>query len=420
MKILKVSKIVTVILSDGTQLINTNVSDELFSEIKQCIQQGDEECVKMKMAPELCKEQEKVVLKKELYNNVNLLVDSGLFEIKNEAVYRKGIDISMPETLVQEFIKLAKWYIHLGNLTWRDKDTQDLLNRKEFKKLDNFWMWCSLNPNPESREDLFRFLDKHQMAITNDGMVLAYRRVVSKKNEKSDLVEFISNQYIKVKTIWKKNPENYWVSVEHGTSNYKLTANQFTEHNDLGNLKELYLNLPTLAEQQFTDGHTHSFDYRIGQEVRMPRSEGDQSNRVSCSNGFHQASKAYDYSGFGDTPILCAFNPMDVLAVPHNEDGKLRVCAFTPIAVLTDEEDRTFLDTNPDIADITTHHYQEQVNNLKELVSKNTAYELGINNILSKVSQDTIDVIKERIDMNLVVNNRVIDKTKQLSLFNDK
>lgn len=407
----------TVILSDGTQLINNNVSDELFSEIKQCIQSGDEECVKMKMAPELCKEEIKVVAKQQLASNVSILTDSGLFEVKNDAVYRKGIDISIPESLVIEFIKL----FHLKS--WTDISIE---REPEFKKLDNFWMWCSLNPNPESREDLFRFLDKHQMAITNDGMVLAYRRVVSKKNEKSDLVEFISNQYIKVKTIWKKNPDKYIVHKKANVEEYFLMGpydSPDAGKNDvsyIGNLKELYLNLPILAEQQFTDDYTRTFDYRIGQEVRLDRADCDQSNKVSCSKGIHISSKAYDYSGFGDTPILVAFNPRDAVSVPIGEDGKMRVCAMTPIAVLTDEEDRTFLDTNPDIADITTHHYQEQVNNLKELVSKNTAYELGINNILSKVSQDTIDVIKERIDMNLVVNNRVIDKTKQLSLFNDK
>ena len=52
----------------------------------------------------------------------------------------------------------------------------------------------------------------------------------------------------------------------------------------------------------------------------------------------HQASKAYDYSGFGDTPILSIVSPSDVLAVPVGEVGKLRVCRWFFAMTLTEKE----------------------------------------------------------------------------------
>jgi hypothetical protein len=119
------------------------------------------------------------------------------------------------------------------------------------------------------------------------------------------------------------------------------------------------------------------------------------------------ANKNYDYNGFGDTPVLCAFNPMDVLAVPHNEDGKLRVCAFTIVAVLEEDEDGTFLDQDLDLSDVLTEHYDTQLSNLKELVASNSAYELKINNILSGVTDGTLENIIERAQE--VIDNKVFN-----------
>lgn len=52
----------------------------------------------------------------------------------------------------------------------------------------------------------------------------------------------------------------------------------------------------------------------------------------------HSASKKYDYSSFGDTSILMIINPIDVLAVPLGEVGKLRVCRWYFATTLTQEE----------------------------------------------------------------------------------
>ena len=175
-----------------------------------------------------------------------------------------------------------------------------------------------------------------------------------------------------------------------------------------GTLEQLYLDLPNLMQEQFTDAHTKTMDYRIGVEARIERHQGNQSNQVSCSKGLHVASKAYDYSGFGDTAILVAVNPMDVLAVPRGEDGKLRTCAFTPVAVLeVDEENNILQDENLDFSDILFTHYEEQVNNLRSMLENNSAYELNVNHILNAPNQFMLDTILGNLESaQETINNR--------------
>jgi hypothetical protein len=288
----------------------------------------------------------------------------------------------------------------------------DFEDREDFQAIDRFWMWCSLNPNAESREDLFRFLKYHEMQLTNQGMFLAYRRVVSKNAQNKGLVGFVSSNYVKVKANWKKNPIHYTVYEKDGI--YELfhvtndTPSEDYTYDAIGNLQDLYLNLPTMQEDQFTDAHTHTMDYRIGVEARIERYQGNQSNQVSCSKGLHVASKAYDYSGFGDTAILVAVNPMDVLAVPRGEDGKLRTCAFTPVAVLeVDEENNILQDESLDFSDLLFTHYEEQVENLRSMLETNTAYELNVNHILNAPSQHMLDTILSNLkSAEEIINNR--------------
>jgi hypothetical protein len=217
-------------------------------------------------------------------------------------------------------------------------------------------------------------------------MFLAYRRVVTTGTSNIGLVNFVSNNYVKVKSKWKKNPKDFIVYEKDGMLELSSSTKD-SSYTNKGTLEQLYLDLPNLQTSQFTDAHTKTMDYRIGVEARIERHQGNQSNQVSCSKGLHVASKAYDYSGFGDTAILVAVNPMDVLAVPRGENGKLRTCAFTPVAVLEqDEENNILADDDMEVEDLLFVHYEEQVAKLEEMISNNSAYELNINHILNAPS----------------------------------
>ena len=407
MKILKIDGTITVILNNNEVITRTNCSEELFNELMKLVHSEDEAKIKQLLVPELCAEEKKFVAKKHAIETIEEMVVKlpHIFEKRGNALYRTGINLSIPEGLALEFVITYDKFLTSG--------FDGILEFEEtspFQALDNFWMWCALNPNPESREDLFRFLTLHEMKITNQGMFLAYRRVVSTSdnNRSKDLISFISNKYIQVKSKWKKNPSHYEVHELNNVFELRSAKDDSdTEITYIGDLQELYLDLPNMMEKQFTDAHTHSMDYRIGMEARIPRYEGNQSNQVTCSKGLHVASKEYNYTGFGDTAIMVAVNPMDVLAVPRGEDGKLRTCAFTPVAVLELNEENQILEEDIDVSDLLFTHYDEQVDNLRDMVESNTAYELHVNHILGVNSASELHSILNNLEyMQDIINNR--------------
>lgn len=414
MKLLRIGSNLTVITANGDVITTSNCSDELFNEVYELSQNHDLEAIKRLLVPELCKEEKAFLQKKELVITIDEMVKElpHLFTKTNTILYRVNVPISIPEDLALAYTTAYANYKTSGS-------TDSIDQYEEFKSIDNFWMWCALNPNPASRDDLFRFLKHHGMPITKQGMFLAYRRVVSRSGAADKkLIDFISNNYLKVKSMWKKAPSNYLVC-EHNNE-YNLCAVDIpTTNSVIGNLESLYNELSTLVENQFTDNHTQTMDYRIGVEARIERHQGNQSNQVSCSRGLHVASKAYDYSGFGDTPILVVVNPMDVLAVPTGEDGKLRTCAFTPVAVLKDGEENNILENEEfDSSDILLEHAETQVNNLNELIRAASIYELNVNHILGVADQQLFNNILSNIDgAERIINKRI---ESLYSLFDDE
>ena len=410
MKILKIDGSVTVITNTGDVITASNVSEETFKKVYAYVQENNVEAVKQLLVPELCNEEKKFIAKKQVVENIHTMAQhlTHLFEIKNDALYRIGIELSVPEELALKYVEVYTEWLDYYEVSNDDSDPYCLLeSTTEFQAVDRFWMWCSLNPNAESREDLFRFLQHHEMQITNQGMFLAYRRVVTTGTNNIGLVNFVSNNYVKVKSKWKKNPKDFIVYEKDGM--LELSSNtKDSSYTNKGTLEQLYLDLPNLQTSQFTDAHTKTMDYRIGVEARIERHQGNQSNQVSCSKGLHVASKAYDYSGFGDTAILVAVNPMDVLAVPRGEDGKLRTCAFTPVAVLEqDEENNILADDDMEVEDLLFTHYEEQVAKLEEMISNNSAYELNVNHILNAPSHHMLSNILSNLQSaEEIINSR--------------
>jgi hypothetical protein len=74
----------------------------------------------------------------------------------------------------------------------------------------------------------------------------------------------------------------------------------------------------------------------------------------------------------------------------------LRTCAFTPVAVLNDDEENRILESG-DYSELLFDHYKQQVENLSDMLDNNTPYELTINNILNAVSYSQVDAILSRL-----------------------
>lgn len=147
----------------------------------------------------------------------------------------------------------------------------------------NFWTLLSLNQDEKVRENLFKFLEKWGMVITKSGLFIGYRNVdISEKAE-------------------------------------------------------------PFEQSVFTDHYTHNMVIKIGEMVTLDRSKCDCDSSRECSNGLHIGGESWlERSYFGSVGLVCLVNPVDVVAVPWQsaEYGKLRTCAYLPIALAEYNADR--------------------------------------------------------------------------------
>lgn len=355
--------VLTIILQDGSILSKPNSNQQDFQNARNA--QTEEELFKIGSSVEGIKEKRKREQEFEknvaLSKGISVLEDSGDFIVKDGSVYMKEVQSrSLPKLLVEQFILLF------------NSKYEDVQQTVEYQSLKKFWLKCCLNPNAQSAEDLYTFLSNHHFKIDKHGNFYAYRRVVSKGTENQKLIEFVSNAYTKVKAIWKKKPSDYNVYLSDGEYSFSKEIHD----GDIGNLQELYLNLPNMQEKAYTSAHTGREDYRVGEVISMPRQYGDDNNTVSCSKGFHAASKAYDYSGFGDTPILVIINPMDVLAVPLNEVGKLRTSRWFFAATLDKDEQYILDDDEFDVTDLGDVFEEKCLSDIENYVKNSFAEEV--------------------------------------------
>lgn len=242
----------------------------------------------------------------------NLLKKEGFWEEDN-CVYYKNIKVSIPRVLAIKMLEASE---------------------EEFQRLIKFWGWLSLNPNPRTRENLYGWVEKNGIQLTNGGLMILYRRVRSVTN--SELNCFVKTTYEKLRKQKKSTNINVY---EDENGDYTLAHTYIDEvyntpaYNDLiGNLKELYVSKP---EQVFTDNYSRTEKYVIGKESFMSREHGDESEN-QCSKGYHAGSQDFSFSGFGDTPIAIVVNPMDVLNSVENH-YKMRFTRFTPVAIFNSD-----------------------------------------------------------------------------------
>lgn len=282
----------------------------------------------------------------------NLLNKPGFWE-QDGSIYYKNIKVSIPKVLADKFL---------------------VADGEEFERLIKFWGWLSLNPNPRSRENLYNWIEKNDVQLTNGGLMIHFRRVVRIKPDQSNLSKFVKETYEKRKK-WKKST-NQTVYQDYEGDFYVSQI----DHRDIsfGNLHHLYHNLNQLTGT-FTDNYSRTWDYQIGKESRMDRSQGSEDDSVQCGPGFHSGSKDYGFNGFGNTPIATLINPMDVLAVPIGSTI-LRACAHTPVAVLN--SDCEWID-DPNVHQRIDDCYDAAIERLESLLEQATFEDFKKHEVLS-------------------------------------
>jgi hypothetical protein len=146
------------------------------------------------------------------------------------------------------------------------------------------------NPSEASRADLFTFLNKHGLVITQDGCFIAYKSV--QKDGRSHTA----------------GHEEVTVTLEDGT----------------------------------VETHIGKIPNPVGATVETPRSQVDNNSGIPCSVGLHVGSFTFAdgfYGGSGSDLRVVSINPRDVVSVPSDSNGqKVRVSRYTVVADNPDRE----------------------------------------------------------------------------------
>lgn len=403
-KVKLVNDVLTIVLSDGSILSKPNAKESDFQRVRDC--QNEFEILSIVSSIEGLLQKKKVEEENQkvakTIEGFDLLKSLDDFEVENGSVYMKAngkvIKRSLPSLLI-------------------DKLALEVLNsdKTAYDSLKKFWLKCCLNPNAQSAEDLYLFLENHQFKIDKHGNFYAYRNVRSLGEDNKELVEFVSNTYTKVKGVWKKKPLDFSVYKEE--NKYYITKhtdlpNKLNDENEyIGILEHLYLDLPNMQEESYTDAHTGTMNYKIGEIASIARDEGDDNNSVSCSKGLHIASKAYDYSGFGDTSVLAIVNPMDVLAVPKNEVGKLRTCRWFFASVLDNDERHILDDGEFEVSELGDIFEEKCLLDLEEYIKKGFSEEVKRHTftLSSMNSSEMLEIVKTLEEMNYSISNRIVN-----------
>ena len=355
-----VNDVLTVVLNDGSILSKPGATAQDFADARNAT--NEITLINLMSVQEVVAERKKQEFEAErvraLKAGIQLLSQLDDFEVRGDSVYLKGINRTLPQLLVEEFLCIVNYYFEDGYRPQRDIETA-LAEDEEFQSLKRFFMWCCLNPRAEVADKLYNFLKKNSFKITKQGFFVALRNVVTLHGG-TELVQFVSNAYNKVKAVWKKSPDNYEVYLKddqysfiHKDDTYDTEVhNSYDEDEDeyydeeitvklsnlgeyIGNLTDLYLDLPNRAENRFTDAHTRTFDIRVGSPVSMDAGACRWNTDDCGAEGLHFTADEIHYVGCGDQSVLVLINPMKVVGIG---ESKGRCWEYLPIMTVPREE----------------------------------------------------------------------------------
>jgi hypothetical protein len=414
----------TVVLNDGSILSKPNATkDDYLAAISAKTEDTLYSiCADSTVMEEKRKQEAEIARIKAVQQGIKRLEGLADFEIDGNSVKLAGTGRTMPQLLVERFIEIVDteaYYAGFGDIEYR------LANSEEYQALKRFFMWCCLNPRAEVANDLYDFLNKNSFRITKQGFFVALRNVVTLHGG-VELVQFVSNAYNKVKAVWKKSPDKYTVFLEN--CEYKLvheddlyeTIGEYDEDGDfyedevaiehgekIGNLTELYLDLPNRHENRFTDAHTRTFDIRVGQVVNMPPQECNWSTADCAHAGLHFTADEINYVGCGDQSVLILINPMKVVGIG---EAKGRCYEYLPIMTVSREESTEILhDLDFDTLELDEAFAIHELENLAERVKGGFVLEATKHqfNIPAMTHSQIENIVASLEEMKYSISNRV-------------
>jgi hypothetical protein len=161
----------------------------------------------------------------------------------------------------------------------------------DWEPLVSFMENVLLNPQTESREQLYEWLEKHNFTITSDGYIVCYKGV-------------------------EKGPDGVHQSISEGTA---------------------FVN---------DEQHTGKIPNPDGATVEMPRNLVRHDPSSPCHVGLHVATHDFAQSFGKGITLEVHVNPRDVVSVPHSSN-KMRVCRYIVIGEIEQENPDAYKDTRP-------------------------------------------------------------------------
>jgi hypothetical protein len=406
-----VNDVLTIVLNDGNIITKTNATYEDFKTAQNA--RTEAELFNLAMSQEAREEKRAyeadLAKARAIQAGLEKLKTIDDFIVKEDgSVYLKGISRSLPQILVEEFLTIIGSYDELG---WIPGNINNCLQSNEsYQALKRFFMWCCLNPRAEVAHELYRFLKENSFRITKQGFFVALRNVVSLCDD-TELVDFVSNSYNKIKAIWKKDPSqmNVWKDKNnfYFLQNIEYTGSDKDTTFFVGNLTDLYLDLPNMKSNRYTDDWTKTFDIRVGRPVSMPMNECNWSTQDCAAAGLHFTADQIHYVGCGDTSMLILINPMKVVGIGEH---KGRCYEYLPLMTVPREEATKILhDLDFDTLELDDQYAIRELEGLTDraqagFVAESRKYTFNIPNI----SQAEIRNIALSLDdMRAEIRNRV-------------
>ena len=380
-----VNDVLTIVLQDGQIISKPNATQDDFKAAQSANSESDLFALVMsqEVREDKMKRDAEVSRMKAIQKGLTELASFSDFVVDGYTVYLKGISRSLPQILVEEFLTIIGAYSNMG--ISNDEIEKSLPYNESYQGLKRFFMWCCLNPRAEVAHELYRFLKENSFRITKQGFFVALRNVVSLCDDTA-LVDFVSNSYNKIKAIWKKDPSQYNVWRD---SNDFLHLQDFNyqpsvDMTNVGNLTDLYLELPEMKNNRYTDAWTRTFDIRVGVPVNMPISDCNWSTQDCAAAGLHFTADHINYVGCGDTSMLILINPMKVVGIG---EYKGRCYEYLPLMTVPTEESTTILhDLNFDTLELDDQYAVRELESLVErtqagFVAESRKYDFNIPNI---------------------------------------
>ncbi len=336
---------------------------------------------------------------------VSILSEIDDFEVVGEDVFLKGVkSIAIPSSIVAEFIRIVSEMDKN-----REKDygleyiSKDADLGEEYNSLLMFTYKLLLNPLSSSRQDCLNYVKKYDIKLTNTGNMIMYRRIVSVDDSNKDLIEFVSKQYLKVKS-WKKSPKNYEVFDDNGLVIIQREK-RHDYNNHKGNLAELYNNLSQLKENRYTDDYTRSYDIRIGEVYKIREEDIDVNKHGSCGGALHVADgKVFNYKSFGDTPVAVLVDPRHVYKMDSGYSGKIGVKQMFVMSITEQDYSRNYIDIDSQaVVNFDELYHNQSIDELQEAL-KNKSFEP-----ISVSTEVTELTIKEVANVTDILRNRVVE-----------